>query len=151
LRTRFVEAVTELTAGVEAEGINIEDADTDAEVRRWLNGAERRVDWAGPGVTPDDWFFVTTFYGAMNLDGQRTHILKFFPYFVSQTNRDVRNFTSTMLADWRLRQPWSIDLRGIWAIRTKPAAETPQSSRGGHTGVVKDHTFRRRSILADER
>ncbi len=30
----------------------------------------------------------------------------FFPCFVSQTNRDVRNFTSVILADWRLRQPW---------------------------------------------
>src|SRR4051794_13780554 len=106
LRARFVEAVTELTARVEAEGINVEDADTDAEVRRWLNGAERPLDWAGPGVTPDEWFFVTTLYGTMNLDGQRTHIRKFFPYFVSQTNRDVRNFAPAILTEWRLRQPW---------------------------------------------
>ena len=95
-----------MTARVEAKGINIEDADADAEVRRWLNGAESPLDWAGPGVTPDEWFFVTTLYGTMNLDGQRNHIRKFFPYFVSQTNRDIRNFTSVILADWRLRQPW---------------------------------------------
>jgi len=43
LQGRFVEAVTQLTARVEAKGINIEDTDADAELRRWLNGASARL------------------------------------------------------------------------------------------------------------
>ncbi len=42
----------------------------------------------------------------MTLDGQRTHIRKFFPLFIQQAARDIRNFTPALVADWRLRQPW---------------------------------------------
>jgi hypothetical protein len=41
--------------------------------------------WAGLGVTADEWFFVTTLYGEMTLDGQRTHIRAFFPRFAAES------------------------------------------------------------------
>ncbi|MBI3467047.1 MAG: hypothetical protein HY000_28870 [Planctomycetes bacterium] len=106
LCARFQRAVADLTAEVGAAGINIADDDVDAEVRRWLDGPDSALAWAGPGITPDEWLFITTLYGTMTLDGQRTHIQKFFPLFVRQVNRDIRNFTPALLAEWRLRQPW---------------------------------------------
>ena len=106
LQKRFLKAVAELTGNVEAAGINVTDEDTDAEVRHWLNGADDPLDWAGAGVIADEWFFVTTLYGTMTLDGQRTHIRKFFPLFVTEAGRDIRRFAPALLADWRLRQPW---------------------------------------------
>src|SRR5205823_5942086 len=50
-----------------------------SEVRRWLDGAEEQpglqlLPWAGPGVTADEWFLITTLYVPMNLKGQRTLI-----------------------------------------------------------------------------
>lgn len=106
LQRRFAEAVNTLRCRVESAGINVTDEDTDAEVRRWLDGSDEPLDWAGPGITADEWFFITTLYGTMTLDGQRTHIRKFFPWFVEQVERDIRNFTPAVVADWRLRQPW---------------------------------------------
>jgi hypothetical protein len=155
LRARFVEAVTELTARVEAEGINVEDADTDAEVRRWLDGTGHPLDWAGPGVTADEWFFVTTLYGTMSLDGQRTHIRKFFPDFIRQTGRDIRNFDLAMLANWRLRQPWMrtrlcrmADLLVqsgqstadyVEMLRIAESGATPTNPMPAHDRIFRDH------------
>lgn len=106
LQSRFACTVARLRSQVEAARVNVEDEDTETEVRRWLDGVDSPLDWASPGITADEWFFVTTLYGTMTLDGQRTHIRKFFPTFVEQTNRDIRNFRPEMLVDWRLRQPW---------------------------------------------
>jgi hypothetical protein len=106
LQVHFAEVVRQLRSKIEAAGINVEDEDTDAEVRRWLDGADYPLDWAGPKITRDEWFFITTLYGTMTLDGQRTHIRKFFPLFVEQARRDIRTFRPESLRDWRLRQPW---------------------------------------------
>jgi hypothetical protein len=106
LHESFDRAVRELTAQVEAARINVQDEDTSAETRRWLNGPESSLDWAASEITPDEWFFITTLYGTMTLEGQRTHIRKFFPLFVQQCGRDVRNFRAELLANWKLRSPW---------------------------------------------
>jgi hypothetical protein len=106
IQTHFATAVTELTSRVQAAGIDVEDDNTDAEARHWLDGADAPLDWSGSAITPDEWFFVTTLYGTMTLEGQRTHIRKFFPLFVQQIGRDIRNFTPALVAGWQLRQPW---------------------------------------------
>ena len=85
----FAHAVSELTRIIEAARINVQDEDTDAEVRRWIDGTQQPLNWAGPGITPDEWFFMTTLYGTMNPDGQRTHIRTFFPMFVQHFERDT--------------------------------------------------------------
>lgn len=106
IERRFAEAVTELTSRVATAVIDVEDDNTDAEARRWLNGAGPPLDWSGAEITSDECFFITTLYGTMTLDGQRTHIRKFFPSFIQQAARDIRSFTPALIADWRLRQPW---------------------------------------------
>ncbi len=44
------------------------DAIIDQELRLWLNGQdEPPLDWQRPqGISPDEYFFVTTLYGPMN-------------------------------------------------------------------------------------
>ncbi len=106
IERRFAEAVAELTTRVQTAGIDVEDDNTDAETKSWLNGAGPPLDWSGVGISADEWFFITTLYGTMTLDGQRTHIRKFFPSFIQQAERDIRNFTPALLANWRLRQAW---------------------------------------------
>ena len=45
------------------------------ELRRWLDGLEDPLPWSSQtSITADEWFFVTTLYGEMTLEGQRTHI-----------------------------------------------------------------------------
>ena len=103
---RFKKAVDDLTVRVGAVGVNVEDEDTEAEVRRWLNGSKTPPDWSGLGITPDEWFFVTTLYGTMTQDGQRTHICANFPRFVQEARRDMRLVTGPMVEPWPLRSPW---------------------------------------------
>lgn len=42
----------------------------------------------------------------MTLDGRRTRIRAFFPRFVREADRDIRNFTPEVAADWKLRSGW---------------------------------------------
>jgi hypothetical protein len=74
-------------------------------VRNWLDEAGT-LPWAGVDVTPDEWFFITTLYGEMTLDGQRTHIRKFFPKFVAATQGDMRAVTPDLVHAWKLRSGW---------------------------------------------
>lgn len=106
LHEHFARAVEELGSRVDAARINVEDEDTGSETRRWLDGMGPPLAWAAQGITPDEWFFITTLYGTMTLDGQRTHIRKFFPLFVQDFGRDIRNFRGNLLDDWRLRSAW---------------------------------------------
>ena len=103
---RFLAAVESVTARAQNSGFSADDEDVTVELKRWLDATGQRLSWAGTGVTADEWFFVTTLYGEMTLDGQRTHIRKFFPMFVSQADRDIRNLTPEMLASWQLRSHW---------------------------------------------
>ena len=72
-RERFAEAVKSLDRRFAADAGVMIDENQDATMRRWLDH-EGTLPWAGSGVTPDEWFFITTLYGEMTLDGQRTHI-----------------------------------------------------------------------------
>lgn len=116
LQTRLTQAVEELTPLVQAEGNNVEDEEVEAETRYWLDGSGPPLDWAGSGITPDEFFFITTLYGTMPSEGRRTHIRKFFPLFVREADRDIRNFTTALLANWKLRYPW-MRLRYPWMER----------------------------------
>ena len=105
LRDRFAAVVAGLDRRFGDEGARSADEAQEVEVRRWLDGATPLA-WAGPGITPDEWFFITTLYGEMTLEGQRTHIRTFFPLFVRLAQRDIRNFTPALTADWKLRSGW---------------------------------------------
>ncbi|MHB1422199.1 MAG: hypothetical protein ACYC3I_03170 [Gemmataceae bacterium] len=70
LQERFARSVSELTLQVQAASINVEDEDEDAKTRRWLDGSDLPFNWAGPGITPDEIFFVTTLYGTMTTNGR---------------------------------------------------------------------------------
>ena len=106
LQPRLAKALEELAPLVPAAGIRVEDEDLAVGVRQWLDGNEPPLDWAGPGITPDEFLFITTLYGTMTREGQRTHIRTFFPLFVQQAGRDIRNFTIPKIANWELRSPW---------------------------------------------
>ena len=86
----------------------MEDEDTDAELRTWLDGNDPPLPWTyHDKVTADEWFFITTLYGEMTLDGQRTHIRKYYPaLFVEAADRDMRNFLPDMLGYQGLRSGW---------------------------------------------
>ena len=86
----------------------LEDENTDQELRSWLDGSDKPLDWAEPeAVTPDEWFFISTLYGEMTLNGQRSHIRKYFPWlFVDAAKRDVRNFVLEMPEYQGLRSTW---------------------------------------------
>lgn len=105
LSDRFAAAVAALDHRFGSETARSVDEIQAAEVRQWLDGASQ-LDWAGPGITADEWFFITTLYGEMTLEGQRTHIRTFFPLFVRLAERDIRNFTPALTADWKLRSSW---------------------------------------------
>ena len=105
-RERFREAVGQLEERYADS--RLEDEKTDQELRTWLDGADQPLDWTGPEtVTPDELFFVTTLYGEMTLDGQQTHIRKYFPLlFVDAARRDMRNFVPGMPEYQGLRSNW---------------------------------------------
>jgi hypothetical protein len=106
LAERFAVAVADLDRRLASDPRRFIDGNQDAEARAWLDGGGPPLPWAGPGVTADEWFFVTTLYGEMTLDGQRTHIRMFFPRFVDEAKRDIRGFTPDLVADWKLRSAW---------------------------------------------
>lgn len=86
----------------------IGDDEVDDELRAWLDHEDEPLPWACQSrVTADEWFFVTTLYGTMSLNGQRTHIRRFFrPLFVEAARRDVRNFTPGIPQFAGLRWSW---------------------------------------------
>jgi hypothetical protein len=107
LLARFERAAKEL-----AQQVTWVSAPTyDEDLRRWLDGKDEPLNWQDPsGITPDEYFFVTTLYGNMNLEGQRTMIRKFFgPLFVQGAKRDIRNFLPEMPGYAGLRSPFMKD------------------------------------------
>jgi hypothetical protein len=100
-------AVSELNELVGCDG-KLADDNVESELREWLDGDAETLPWAySDRVTPDEWFFITTLYGEMTLDGQRTHIRKYFPtLFVQATRRDIRNFVPNMTEYAGLRSAW---------------------------------------------
>ncbi|HET7094437.1 MAG TPA: hypothetical protein VFI22_13185, partial [Thermomicrobiales bacterium] len=83
----FAAAVKRLDERFKNDPAPLIDANQDATVRAWLDGDDAPLPWAGSGVTSDEWFFITTLYGEMNLAGQRKHIRTFFPRFVQEGRR----------------------------------------------------------------
>lgn len=107
LLANFEHAAKELAQQV----TGLPDSKADEDLRAWLNGADEPLNWQGrSGVTPDEYFFITTLYGNMNLEGQRTMIRKFFdPLFVRGAKRDIRNFLPEMPGYAGLRSTWMKD------------------------------------------
>lgn len=103
---KFQAAVEELEGRF--GGALLGDADADAELRSWLDGDEPVIDWTEPGrVTADEWFFISTLYGEMTMEGQRSHIRKYYPaLFVDVANRDIRAFVPGMAGYSGLRSSW---------------------------------------------
>jgi hypothetical protein len=106
LINRFREAVAELD--VVFADRKLDDDSVEDELRLWLDGDAKPLPWACANrVTPDEWFFISTLYGQLTLNGQRTHIRKYFPLlFVEAAKRDIRNFVSGMAEFAGLRSPW---------------------------------------------
>jgi hypothetical protein len=86
----------------------MEDDDTDGVLRQWLDGDDEPLPWTHPdGVTSDEWFFIATLYGEMTMDGQRTHIRKYYPtLFVKVADRNIRNFLPEVSDYQGLRSGW---------------------------------------------
>lgn len=104
-RFRLVVQFCEHRYGGDPERLSDENAES--ELRKWLDGNDQPLDWSGPHVTADEWFFITTLYGEMTLKGQRSHIRTFFsPLFVEAAQRDIRNFVPGMEAFTGLRSAW---------------------------------------------
>jgi hypothetical protein len=103
LLARFERAVKELAATVKVST----DDSVDEDIRKWLDGKDEPLAWGNSsGVTPDEYFFITTLYGNMNLAGERTMIRKFFgPLFVDAAERDIRNFLPETAGYAGLRAP----------------------------------------------
>ncbi len=105
LRKRFASAVAALDQRYVTDTTIMVDENQDATVRAWLDDAGT-LPWASAGVTPDEWFFITTLYGEMTMDGQRTHIRTFFPRWMEATQGDMRAVTPDLVCEWRLRSGW---------------------------------------------
>jgi hypothetical protein len=86
----------------------LDDESTDGELHRWLDASDAPLAWStSDHVTSDEWFFITTLYGEMTLDGQRTQIRKYYPaLFVEAAGRDMRNFVLGMPGYIGLRSGW---------------------------------------------
>jgi hypothetical protein len=151
----FAAAVKRLDERFAAEPAPMIDANQDATLRAWLDGGDAPLPWGGSGVTADEWFFITTLYGEMTLDGQRTHIRCFFPRFVQEANRDIRAMTPELVADWKLRSRWMktrlcrmgavLRERG-WTmadyvdhLRAVERAATPSDPMPALDAIIRDH------------
>jgi len=137
--------------------VRLEDENTDLELRTWLDGDSPSLPWLHvERVTPDEWFFVTTLYGEMTLEGQRTHIRKFFySLFVEAAGRDIRNFVPNMPEFRGLRSAWMhrrlcrmgeiLRERGLSMteyadeLRKREAKATPDDPMPALDTIIRDH------------
>jgi hypothetical protein len=106
---RLTNAIHEIRKLIPDVDSRLIDNNTGRELRNWLDKDMQPLPWEldYPGVTADEWFFVTTLYGEMNLAGQRTHIRKYFPsLFVNEAKRNIRNFNPDMGGYVGLRSSW---------------------------------------------
>jgi hypothetical protein len=103
---RFRAAVVDLDEAF--AGRSLDDDIVKTSVREWLDGDDDPLPWTlSEGLTDDEWFFITTLYGTMTAQGQRTHIRKFFPsLFVTAVKRDTRNFVANLREYDGLRSTW---------------------------------------------
>ncbi len=154
LRQRFADAVASLDQRYTADAAIMVDENQDATVRGWLDEAGTLA-WASGGVTPDEWFFITTLYGEMTLDGQRTHIRTFFPQWVRSTRGDMRAVATEMAHAWKLRSGWmksrlsrmaqilverQISLADyVQHLRQLEGGATPENAMPALDAIVADH------------
>ncbi len=106
---RFSRAVVDLGSLLSEVTMRRGDEYASNEVRDWLDKDATPLAWAEPypHVTDDEWFFISTLYGEMTMDAQRTHIRKFFPaLFVGSAARDMRNFHPGLAGFEGLRSGW---------------------------------------------
>jgi hypothetical protein len=105
LLERFTRAAADLEQS--AAGCVSTDESVDRDIRGWLDGDEP-LNWqSSTGITPDEYFFITTLYGRMNLAGERTMIRRFFePLFVSAAGRDIAKFRTDLEGYDGLRSPF---------------------------------------------
>jgi hypothetical protein len=155
LIARFGQAVRELDAAT--AGDQLDDDHASAQLRSWLDRGKDPLPWTWTdGVTEDEWFFITTLYGEMTLEGQRTHIRLFYPaLFVRAADRDIRNFVPDMKEFKGLRSRWMSARLCRMAevlrqrrlsmaqytqqLRQLEVAATPQSPMPALDAIVADH------------
>ena len=70
LLARFKAAVDRLERKLKKRSGKHEDENVPADLRQRLDGDDEPIEWQGRGVTADEYFFITTLYDAMTLDGQ---------------------------------------------------------------------------------
>jgi hypothetical protein len=152
---RFTAAVEHLERHFAGNAERLADDNAEAEMRRWLDGADAPLDWAGQEVTADEWFFITTLYGQRTRNQQRLLIRNHFPRFVRGARRDVRNLTSEVTRDWVLDQVWmkprllrmgtilrerGMTMQGyVDHLRRIDARATPEDPMPALDTIVRDH------------
>jgi hypothetical protein len=152
---RFTAAVEHLERHFAGNAERLADDNAEAEMRRWLDGADAPLDWAGQEVTADEWFFITMLYGQRTRDQQRLLIRNHFPRFVREARRDVRNLTSEVTRDWVLDQVWmkprllrmgtilrerGMTMQGyVDHLRRIDAKATPEDPMPALDTIVRDH------------
>jgi hypothetical protein len=158
LRQELIDKFAAAVASLENHFVDrgrLDDANAEVELRGWLDGGETPLPWAGPGVTPDEWFFVTTLYGQETRDQQRTHIRRYFPPFAQLASGDIREISPTMVGSWILRGDWMKGrlcrmariLRGrgmamtdyVEHLRRLEAAATPHNPMPALDAIIRDH------------
>jgi len=95
LRVRYQCAAEALAK--RAAGLYSSDATVDQDTRKWLDDAAPLVWQNAQGITPDEYFFITTLYGPMNSKPQLTVIRKFFgPLFLQAAGHDIGKLVPEM-------------------------------------------------------
>lgn len=153
---KFRTAVTELERTIDKE--KLADENAESEVRLWLDGEAEPMNWTlSEKITPDEWFFITTLYGEMTLEGQRTHIRKYFPtLFVQAARRDIRNFKPGLPEYAGLRSAWmsnrlckmgSVLREGdmtmgeyVQKLRRIESSATPDNPMPALDKIIRDHS-----------
>jgi len=155
----MVERFRNAIAGLEArfDSGRLSDENVEAELRAWLDGTDEPLAWSSQDrVTPDEWFFVTTLYGEMTLDGQRSHIRRFFPVlFIEAARRNIRNFVTGMPEFAGLRSRWMsarlcrmgeiLRERGITmddyvtSLQALESEATPTNPMPALDAIIRDH------------
>lgn len=155
IRAQFEAVTAELEARYADE--HMEDEDADAELHAWLDRDDEPLPWTDPArVTADEWFFISTLYGEMTMEGQRSHIRKYYPtLFVDAAGRDMRNFIHGMVEYVGLRSGWIsrrlAKMGGILRegeismeeyaehLRNLEAEATPDNPTPALDAIIRDH------------
>ncbi|MHB1560362.1 MAG: hypothetical protein ACYC61_23165 [Isosphaeraceae bacterium] len=155
LLRRFVTAVELLDRHFAGNPQRLADENAEAELRRWLDGADTPLDWARLEVTPDEWFLITTLYGQRTRDQQRLLIRSLFPRFILEAGRDIRRLTPEVTRHWVFDQEWMgprllrmariLQERGLSMsgyvdhLRALEAGATPNDPMPALDAIVGDH------------